>query len=177
MKTYEITYIVSDTVAEDKVSNEMAEVSKELERLGGVIVKEEPWGKRRLAYPIKRSQFGYYVTLQSHIENSKVKELDRFFRLHSTILRHLILASIPEPVKAADETELVESIEKRVEASKEAASEIVATETKTASSEEEKPKTTRVKKSVKSNESEKKAENDDERRKQVEEKLSEILKD
>lgn len=179
MQTYELTYIIADSVADDKTPHVMLEVTKELERLGAVIIKEEAWGKRKLAYPIKKSVYGTYVTLQTHLEGVKVKEVDHFLQLLPTVIRHLMTTVVPQTIKVTDEAELSQALDKRVEekiAHKEVKAapvvkEEVATE-EIAEELEEKPKR-KVTKST--NEEEKKEEAADERKKLVEEKLSEIL--
>lgn len=189
MNTYELTFVVTDEVADENLGEVLSGVAKELEKLGGVIIKEEPWGKRRLAYPIKHRSNGHYVTIETHLEGSKVKELDRYLRLHPSVLRHLIITALPQSLKTTNESELTESLDKRVE-EKIARSEEAKNEEQKAKAElpspsmdetpidiieEEKPKAKR-KRAVKTNEEEKKEENAQERRKLVEEKLSEILK-
>ncbi len=178
MQTYELTYIVSDAIADDAVGHTSAEVAKEIERLGGVIIKEEPWGKRRLAYPINKRNFGTYVTVQTHLEGSKVAELDRYLRLQEDVIRHLTLIATHESIKPTDEAELAAALSKRVEekVTKKTAAKaqepqaVVAEVTEQAA--EEAPKR---KSRTKTNEQEKKAESEAERKKLVEEKLNEIL--
>jgi small subunit ribosomal protein S6 len=188
MNTYELTFVVSDEITEDNLGGIISEIAKEIESLGGVIVKEEPWGKRRLAYPIKRRSNGYYVTVETHLEASKIKELDRYLRLYTMVLRHLIIISPPQSLKTTDDSELSDSLEKRVEEKtakkvEDKVTEVTKAEEPVAPTseaveseiEEEKPKT-KKKRVSKSNEEEKKEENAEERRKLVEKKLNEILK-
>lgn len=179
MQTYELTYIIADLPSDDRVAEIQTEVAKRLEGLGGVIVKEEPWGKRKLAYNIGKNGFGTYVTLQTHLEGGKVKEVERFLRLHPDVIRSLLLKVNFQVGKTSDETELSEAIDKRVEASKTSSDAALPTAVDETAKKDEilepiaaKPKRT-IKKS--SNEEEKKTENEAERKKLVDEKLSQIL--
>lgn len=200
MQTYELTYIIADSVTDDGCSDVMQGVTKELEKHGAVIMKEESWGRRKLAYPIKKSNYGTYVTLQTHLEGGKVKDVDRFLRLNEHIIRHLMLVAVHAVTKPTDEAELAQALDKRVEetVSKKAASKkseepvadvvAVAEEEAAPTTEEvlvpenlaaetevpEAPKRTRKPK-AQSTEEDKKAENEAERKKLVEEKLNEIL--
>ncbi len=181
MQTYELTYIVADLSSEDRVSQIQQEVSKHLEGLGGVIVKEEPWGKRKLAYNINKSAYGTYITLQTHLEGGKVKEVERFLSLHPDVLRSLLLKVNLQVGKSTDEAELSEAIDKRVEAKKTKKDDVVPSVEAVQSAistidepAEEKPKPKRIVKKS-SNEDEKKSENEAERKKLVDEKLSQIL--
>ena len=132
---------------------------------------------------------GHYITIETHLEGTKVKDLDRYLRMHQSILRHLIITALPQSIKTTNESELTESLNKRVEekiTQKEEAKideqksnavlpSDVVDKTPSEVVEEEKPKT-KKKRVIKTNEEEKKEENAQERRKLVEEKLSEILK-
>jgi small subunit ribosomal protein S6 len=180
MKTYELTYIVSDAVADDGVAAVSLEVNKELERLGGVIMKEEPWGKRKLAYAINHRSYGTYITVEMHLDGSKIADLDRFLRLNPSVLRHLVIAALPQAIKLTDEAELTEALEKRVEDKKSKAKEkeeevkvVAPVEAVTPEVEEEVKPKRRSKKETDA--TEKKAEDEDERKKAVDAKLNEIL--
>lgn len=191
MKTYELTYVASDSLSDDQVLTLASEVTKQIESLGGVIIKEEPWGKRRLAYPINHRQFGYYITIQTHLDGPKVKELEQFLRLQTEVLRYLVVNLIPQAVKTSDEAELVEALDKRVE---EKISQQTEAETGVTQTEEEvttetpqppelpqepkkdeEPKEPKPKSRAKKSKDESKEVNDEERKKLVEEKLSELL--
>lgn len=49
------------------------------------------WGKRQLAYPIKRSAEGNYVLSKLKLKPTVTKELEANFRLSGKILRHLLI--------------------------------------------------------------------------------------
>ena len=57
----------------------------------GKVIKVEKWGKRRLAYPIRRSEDGIYVLMTIECPPSLVRELDRRYRMNDRILRHLVV--------------------------------------------------------------------------------------
>ncbi len=181
MQTYELTYIVADLPSDDRIGEIQQDVSKHLEGLGGVIVKEEPWGKRKLAYNIGKNGYGTYITLQTHLEGAKVKEVERFLRLHPEVIRSLLLKVNLQIGKASDEAELSEAIDKRVEAKKtkkEVVEQTSVDEGTVAKSPDDTPTIpTKPKRVVKksSNEDEKKSENEEERKKLVDQKLSQIL--
>ncbi len=177
MKTYELTYIISDAIADEDVPSTSLELSKEIEKLGGVIIKEEPWGKRKLAYPINHRNYGHYISLQLHFDGAKISDLDRILRLHPAVLRHLMLQVVPKALKATDEAELSQALEKRVE--EKSAAPVAKTDIKVAKevapeelvvAEAKKPKKKEV-----TAEDEKHEEDESERRKLVDDKLSEIL--
>ncbi len=88
-RTYEIVYIF-DSALEDAAINE------KLERLHGMLsatgdVNVEHWGRRQLAYPIKKRENGYYAIARFELGDVKVlPEFERALRLDDGVLRYLI---------------------------------------------------------------------------------------
>ena len=58
---------------------------------GGKIVGKEVWGKRYLAYPIKRHAEGYYTIYQLELPAEKIKGIKREFGLLGEILRYQLI--------------------------------------------------------------------------------------
>jgi len=79
----------------DKEGDDLTAVVEDVESLidrnDGRVLEIEPWGLRKLAYPIKKQQEGYYFVLQSDMEPKSVAEIDRNLRLMEPVIRHLIV--------------------------------------------------------------------------------------
>ena len=58
---------------------------------GGEIHTMEPWGRRRLAYPIKRFPTGIYHIARVSLDTTQVLDLERALRLNEQVLRHMII--------------------------------------------------------------------------------------
>jgi small subunit ribosomal protein S6 len=58
---------------------------------GGDVHSLEPWGRRRLAYPIRHYQEGVYHLARFSLNPSEELDLDRSLRLNEQILRHMIV--------------------------------------------------------------------------------------
>lgn len=67
---------------------------------GGDILLRDDWGKRKLAYPIKRHLKGHYVRLEFLAPPSIIKELERNIRIEDAVMRFLTV-SISERVDVA----------------------------------------------------------------------------
>lgn len=91
MSEYELVYIVRPDIEADALSVIIDKVGKAISGQGGQVIQVEPWGKRRLTYPIQRQREGHYVYTQLQIDPGKVKGLERGFNLFEEILRHLII--------------------------------------------------------------------------------------
>lgn len=103
MRTYETLYIIKPDVPEDEVQT----LAKQLETLvtndGGTIVKSEIWGKRRLAYEVKKCSEGYYVLLRFTGTPALVAKLQSHFRLSDAIVRHLLVHFDEHTLRLEDE--------------------------------------------------------------------------
>ena len=89
---YELTYIVSPILDEKSVNETVAAVRGFINDLNAQIKKEQVGEKRKLAYPIKKQVFGYYVTVEFDLEPEKTPELENYLRHQSDILRSLLLS-------------------------------------------------------------------------------------
>ena len=94
MRLYELTVILADSVEDPKVLvDEIAEVVR---GLGAEVEKTDLWGKKRLAYPIKKQQEGFYALITLKISPDAIKEMDRILSLKAAVLRHLVVATDEE---------------------------------------------------------------------------------
>lgn len=90
MRTYEALYIVSPELADDAIQTVAQEVEGLVTKNGGTIVRSEIWGKRKLAYVVKKQTEGCYVLLRFTAEPDFIARMTTSFRLSETIIRFLI---------------------------------------------------------------------------------------
>jgi small subunit ribosomal protein S6 len=91
MREYELTYLISDNVPESELNKVTGKVGGYIDSLGGKILKEEIWGRRKLAYPIKKQEFATYITVNFDLPAEKAHEFERNIELTSKIIRHLMI--------------------------------------------------------------------------------------
>lgn len=95
VRDYELMYILNPEVGEENIPALIEKVNNMITRYGGEITETNhsaPWGKRRLAYPIKKVQDGYYVLAYVRMEPGQVIELERDMRISEDVLRHLLIS-------------------------------------------------------------------------------------
>lgn len=66
-------------------------ISKKLTGKDGKIEKEDLWGERPLAYPIKRQTSGYFAHFEIQAESQDAKSLDKALKLEEDIIRYLLI--------------------------------------------------------------------------------------
>ena len=68
-----------------------SKVEKLIKNAGGKIVKTDNWGKRKLAYPIKKQEFAVYVFYTADIPAEKVQAMERELNITDEVIRFLIV--------------------------------------------------------------------------------------
>lgn len=91
MKTYEALYIVQPNATEDEVQTIDAGVQRLITEDGGSIVRSEIWGKRRLAYEVKRFQDGIFILCRFESGPDAITKLKQHYKLSDDIIRDLIV--------------------------------------------------------------------------------------
>ena len=67
----------------------LTRLSDQITSLGAEVIKLENWGRRRLAYDIRKQREGTYAVLEVSAEPSTVKEFERQLRLNESVLRFM----------------------------------------------------------------------------------------
>jgi small subunit ribosomal protein S6 len=99
-RTYEILFIADPNLGEPEVDALAAQVQGFVEKDGGKLQKVEKWGKKRLAYDVRRHREGYYVLLVVDGTGAMVKEVERRIKVTDGILRYLTVRVDEELRKA-----------------------------------------------------------------------------
>ena len=99
MRYYETLYIINPNLAEEDYRVVVAKFTDAVEKNKGVVTKVDEWGKKSLAYDIKKFDKGFYVLLQYCGEAGLTAELKRELGLDDRILKY-------QTVKLSDNADL-----------------------------------------------------------------------
>ena len=114
MRHYEIVFLVHPDQSA-QVPAMIDRYKSTVEDAGGKIHRLEDWGRRHLAYPIKKFREGSYVYLELSGEGEMVTALENFFKVNDTIIRYLtVKAGKKKPVKPAQVQPIAEEAAKQV---------------------------------------------------------------
>lgn len=91
LRDYELILVFSPEVGEEALNAAVNKVTQFITDKGGTLSTAEQWGKRRLAYPIKRFMEGSYVLTRFRLEPTATKELEANLRISEEIIRHLLV--------------------------------------------------------------------------------------
>jgi small subunit ribosomal protein S6 len=90
MRHYEVVFLAHPDQSE-QVPAMIERYRAMVEKNGGIIHRLEDWGRRQLAYPIKKLHKAHYVMMNIECDNEALESLKHAFRYNDAILRHLIL--------------------------------------------------------------------------------------
>ena len=91
MNSYELVLIAQGDLEGEAQTSIVQNYHSLIEGLGGEVVQIETWGKRRLAYPIRKLQEGYYYVTQVQIQPEALPEMERSLKLTEPIIRYMVI--------------------------------------------------------------------------------------
>ena len=89
MRQYETGFVLSPSLSEEETEGFIKQMAEVIAQKKGRMVKQDVWGKRRLAYPIKRFHEGTYVFFLYEGSGDVSQELERLFKQTDSVIRFL----------------------------------------------------------------------------------------
>lgn len=91
MNKYELALVLNPSLDEEAKLAEVTKVQDLITRFGGTIEKVDDWGKRRLAYEIKKLNEGFFSFTSFEADGSAPAEIESRIRIMESVLRYLII--------------------------------------------------------------------------------------
>ena len=91
MRAYEVMVILDPSLEERTIEPSLDKYLNVIRKDGGNVEKVDVWGRRRLAYEVKKNAEGIYAIITLSAEPATVKEFDRQLTLNESVLRTKVL--------------------------------------------------------------------------------------
>ncbi len=91
MRSYQSVLILKPDFDEAQVDEALAGITELIQGYGGACLKVDKWGKKRLAYRVKKNRFGYYLNIYHTCENEQVPALEAKYKLFAPIIKFMVL--------------------------------------------------------------------------------------
>jgi len=91
MRAYEVMVILDPNLEERTIEPSLDKYLNVIRKDGGTVENVDVWGRRRLAYEVKKNAEGIYAVITLQAEPATVKEFDRQINLNESILRTKVL--------------------------------------------------------------------------------------
>ena len=91
MRTYQTVVIVKSDLEEAAVSDFSEKIKQFITKYAGSLLKLEIWGKKRLAYRIRKNRHGFYISFCHTLDPASVSSFEKELRLDEGILKYLVI--------------------------------------------------------------------------------------
>ncbi len=102
MKEYELTVLIHPDLEAD-LEAPLNKVRDIIKTAGGTILREDNWGKKKLAYPINREDFATYVYMDVELPADAPLKISNIFNITDEVLRYLLVTADLKARKALAE--------------------------------------------------------------------------
>ena len=97
MELYESLFIIRPSLSDEETTALIEKMKGTVTKNGASIVRAENWGRKKLAYEIKRERKGTYVYFYFQGPGAVIAELERSYRLEDSIIKFLTVKLEQEP--------------------------------------------------------------------------------
>lgn len=111
-KVYESAVLINAALEDEQIQSIVSHIKEIILNSDGKIIDIEDWGRKRLAYVVKKSKIGYYVIFRFNALPDVNLKLERFYKLDENILRYLTIklseTALEQIEKNKPETSVIE---------------------------------------------------------------------
>jgi small subunit ribosomal protein S6 len=101
VRTYEVVFIAAPTLTNEELDAFVTQMQAVVQDKNGKVIKVDNWGKKAMAYRVKRFRDAYYVILTIEADGAAIAELERRFRVSDFVIRFLSVR-IDEDLKRSE---------------------------------------------------------------------------
>ena len=91
MNYYENIVIIEPSLGEEELQEVSQKIKETIERYGGEILKEDNWGRRKLAYELNKRNQGYYILYTFKAPSDAVAKLESFYKVFEPVFKFMFI--------------------------------------------------------------------------------------
>lgn len=91
MNIYENIIILNASLTDEEIEAAAAKVKALITNSGGEILKADNWGRKKLAYEIKKHKKGFYLLLIYKAEPSVIKKLEDYYKVFDPVIKFMVI--------------------------------------------------------------------------------------
>ena len=107
MNIYENIVIIDSTLSDEESEGTITKIKELITDSGGEVLKVDVWGRRKLAYEIKKHRKGLYVLLLYKTPPATIKKLEDFYRLSDSVIKYMIIKLESKQIRDLEKFEAV----------------------------------------------------------------------
>ena len=114
MNYYEVLYILNPNFSKEQIAGVMSEVSDFVQQKKHSIVNHDFWGKKQLAYNVKKHKHGNFILLNTEFKDANfVNDFKVFLNLNKEVMKYMIIKLDEKPSNKEQEESAAEEVIKQ----------------------------------------------------------------
>lgn len=91
MNTYENLIVLDASLPDENIQSAIEKITELITTGGGEVLKAEQWGRRKLAYEIKKHSKGFYVLFLFNAPSDVIKKLEDYYKVLDAVVKFLVI--------------------------------------------------------------------------------------
>lgn len=117
MNVYENIVILNAALPDEEITSSVSRIKDIIINSGGEVLKVDSWGRKKLAYEIKKQNKGFYVMLIYKTPPETIKKLEDFFKVFDPVIKFMFIKLGPKQIKHLESLQATEVEETQSEGS------------------------------------------------------------
>ena len=106
---YESAVLINAALDDQQIESILTRIKDVITNNGGEIRELDNWGRKRLAYPVKKSKIGYYAIYRFEAPSDMIAKLERIYSLEEQILRYVTLKLNSDAIEQLEKNKALSS--------------------------------------------------------------------
>jgi len=98
-QTYESAVLINAALDDEQIDQILSKIKDNITNNGGEVLEIDNWGRKRLAYTVKKNKIGYYAIFRFIAQPGIIAKLERLYTLDENILRFLTISLTKEALE------------------------------------------------------------------------------
>ncbi|MFZ3122311.1 MAG: 30S ribosomal protein S6 [Thermodesulfovibrionales bacterium] len=108
MNIYENIVILNASLGDEEIETASDKIKDLITNSGGEILKTDVWGRRKLAYEIKKQKKGFYLLLVFKSPSAAIKKLEDYYKVFDPVVKYMVIKLEKKQAEAALKSSSVE---------------------------------------------------------------------
>ena len=116
MNIYENIVIMNASLSDEEINTAISKIKDLIINAGGEVIKAESWGRRKLAYEIKKQNKGLYALFIYKTPPATIRKLEEFYKVFDPVIKYMVIKLGPKQVKHLEKAQAAEAEQAKSEA-------------------------------------------------------------
>lgn len=101
MNIYENIIILNASLSDEDIEATSGKIKDLITSSGGEILKVDAWGRKKLAFEIKKQKKGFYLLLLFKAPSPTIKKLEDYYKVLDSVIKFMVLKLEKKQAEAA----------------------------------------------------------------------------